>query len=91
MNYLEKGRIRYDQGGFLVTKQGLAPDPDFPNYKVLSRDIQEIENNMSTSQFAVADSLYSVMTGRFSTICTGKEALKTIECIDKVINSIRSI
>ena len=83
------GRIRYDQGGYLVTNEGIASDPDFPDYKILSQESLEIPNSMHKSQLEVVISLYNILNNQPSTICTGQEALRTLESIDKILGSLQ--
>ena len=81
----KNGRLRYEQGGNNIKWQGIVKDPEFNNYTILSESIEKICTEMERYQWHVVEQLASAMDGKSSNLCTGTEALKTLENMHKVL------
>jgi predicted dehydrogenase len=79
------GRLRYDRGGEAVEWQPAVADANFPGYVSLSPEVEPIPSGMDRYQWHVADELASALSGGESRICTGAEALTTLESMHKII------
>ena len=86
----QNGRLRYEQGGRLVLWQGARRDPVLESYTYLSPNAETIENGMDRYQWHMAEQLANALEGRDAHLCSGEEALITLENMKKVIERIRS-
>ena len=73
------GCLRYEQGGSKIVWQGAAHDPDFPEYTVLSLPGERIATEGLKLQWHVTDHVSACLRGQSSSLCTGDEALRTLE------------
>jgi len=80
------GRLRYEKGGEIINWQSTTLDTNFSGYTILKEKPEVIENSMDRYQWNVVNQLARVLSGKDSTICSGKEAFDTLECMDKIIN-----
>ena len=78
------GRLRYDDGGECIEWQGLRKDPNFPGYSVLSTQKETILTGMNIYQWHVYDQICRYLNGAAANLCTGTQALRTIEAIDLI-------
>ncbi len=79
------GRLRYDKGGEAIEWQSVYADPNFEGYRILAEQRELIANGMSIYQWNVYDQISKHLTGAATTLCTGRQALKTLEAIDLII------
>lgn len=79
------GRLRYERGGEVIEWQGVVADPNFDGYRILAEQRETIVNGMSIYQWHVYDQLGKHLAGLRTTLCTGRQALKTLETIDLII------
>jgi len=79
------GRLRYDQGGEHITWQATHCDPNFSGYQTLSTEPELIANGMDRYQWHVADQLANALAGKPQNLCTGRQALATLEAIHQII------
>lgn len=79
------GRLRYDAGGSEIQWQSTIDDPQVPGYRILSPAIR-IENDMNRIQWHVADHLKKYFNGEPNTLCTGAQALETLQSMHHIIN-----
>ena len=79
------GRLRYEQGGERVEWQPVIDDPAFPGYRILSPAPQMLPADMGRYQWHVAEQLASALAGRATSLCTGREALVTLQDIYRVV------
>lgn len=79
------GRLRYDRGGEDIKWQGVYMDPQFKGHRILTDNPETIANGMGIYQWHVYDQIFNYLAGAANTICTGQQALKTIETIDSII------
>jgi predicted dehydrogenase len=79
------GRLRYDRGGEEVSWQSAGADPDFQDYFVLSGAPEMIASGMDRYQWNVADQMALALAGRGHSLCSGQEALATLEGMHTII------
>jgi predicted dehydrogenase len=75
------GCLRYEQGGAKIVWQGAAQDPDFPEYTVLSQPGERIATDGARLQWHVADQVSACLRGELSSLCSGDNALRTLESL----------
>jgi len=81
------GRLRYDRGGQQISWQAAQPDPNLQGYSTLSAHTETIASGMDRYQWHVADQLSAAFDGRESCLCTGVEALTTLESLQTIIET----
>jgi len=79
------GRIRYEQQGALIQWQSIKDDPVYKGHNVLAFRSEEISSEMARSQWNVVNQLNQVMEGKDAYLCTGSEALNTLESMSLII------
>lgn len=82
------GRLRYDLGGSRVVWQPAIPSVSSPGYTVLDPEEQEIPNDLTRIQWHVANELAKALDGLPAAICTGTQALRTIEHLTSIKNEL---
>lgn len=82
------GRLRYDQGGERVVWQSAIVSETLPDYKVLDTVEQKIETDLPRVQWHVADQLAKAMNGEETSLCSGEDALRTVEHLISIRNAI---
>jgi predicted dehydrogenase len=75
------GRLRYERGGEEILWQKTIIDPAIAGYTVLDPVPEVIVNDLAHAQWHVADQLAECLNGRAGRICTGVEALRTLETL----------
>jgi predicted dehydrogenase len=75
------GCLRYEQGGGKILWQGAAQDPDFPEYTVLSLPGERIATEGARLQWHVADHVSACLRGQPSSLCSGEDALRTLQSL----------
>lgn len=79
------GRLRYEQGGKCISWQAVEADPNFPSYNVLQSISEVIPNGLERYQWHVFDQLAAALAGEDTSLCTGRQALTTLEAINQII------
>ena len=79
------GRLRYDKGGELIEWQGVYEDPNFSGYRILAEQKETLQNGMKMYQLHVFDQINQHFHGVETTLCTGRQALNTLEAINSII------
>lgn len=79
------GRLRYDKGGEVIEWRGVYADPNFEGYSTLAEQTETIANGMGIYQWHVYQQICQYLGGAATTLCTGRQALKTLEAIDLII------
>lgn len=79
------GRLRYDKGGEAIEWQSVQGDPNFDGYKILAQPGEVIANGLGIYQWHVYDQICKHLAGVATTLCTGRQALRTLEAIDLII------
>lgn len=82
------GRLRYDLGGSRVLWQSAIRSVTSAGYTVLERAEQEIWNDLEKIQLNVANQLAEALDGRPTAICTGTQALRTVEYLTSIKNAL---
>lgn len=80
------GRLRYEQGGEFIAWQSTHSDPNFSGYKILRTAPEMIANGMNRYQWHVTDQLASALANKPHSLCTGWQALATLEAMYQIIN-----
>lgn len=81
------GRLRYEQGGRHVFWQSTCTDTNLRQYTVLSDQLEAIVSGMEHYQWHVVEQLVLALGGCKAHLCTGAEALKTLETIKRIIKN----
>jgi predicted dehydrogenase len=81
------GRLRYEQGGEVIHWQTVQSDPNFTDYTVLSAQSQSIASRMDRYQWHVAEQLAAALAGRNGHLCSGAQALATLESMQTIIGT----
>jgi len=84
------GRLRYDRGGELIQWQDVHADPNFKGYRILSSDEVIIPNGMNRYQWNVYDNIAKRGIDSSSTLCDGRDALKTLEIINLIVSELKN-
>lgn len=79
------GRLRYEQGGERVEWQPVSDDPAFPGYRILRASPEVLPADLHRSQWHVAEQLALALAGHETRLCTGREALLTLQDIYRVL------
>lgn len=74
------GRLRYDSGGRRIDWQPTHGDPQFAGYTTLAQT-EQIESGLSRYQWHVANELSRSLAGSEANVCSGAQALRTLETI----------
>lgn len=82
------GRLRYDLGGARVLWQPAILSVTSSGYSELDPNEQEILNDFGKIQWHVANQLAAAMVGQPAAICTGDQALSTIEHLNSIKNAL---
>lgn len=82
------GRLQYDLGGSRVLWQPAIPSVTSPGYTVLDPTEKEIPNDLEKIQWHVTNELAAALDGRPAGICTGAQALQTIEHLTRIKNAL---
>lgn len=81
------GRLRYEKGGNTIEWYGLQGDKNFDGYTTLNSDPDIIKSGMERYQWNVAEQLAKALNDSSHHLCSGAEALTTLEnmqtCIEK--------
>lgn len=78
------GRLRYEQGGARVEWQSAVAGP-LPGYTVLSASAETLPTGMSRYQWHVADQLALLLAGASHHLCSGAQALGTLDSMQSII------
>jgi predicted dehydrogenase len=78
------GRLRYEQGGKRIVWQAVTASPVLAGYTFLSPTEELIQTGMERYQWHVADQLAASLDGRQAQVCSGNEALRTIEMLAEI-------
>lgn len=79
------GRLRYERGGELIQWQSAQPDPHFQGYTVLSAEPETVSSGMDRYQWHVAEQLAKMLDGQKAHLCSGAEALRTLENMKRIL------
>ncbi len=79
------GRLRYEQGGATIRWQPAGPDPCLQGYTVLGNEPETIVSGMDRYQWQVAAELARVLDGTAAQLCSGTDALQTLENMKRIL------
>lgn len=80
------GRLRYEQGGEFIAWQSTYSDPNIPGYEILRPTPEVIANDMNRCLWHVADLIADAIADKPHNLCTGSQALATLEAMHQLIN-----
>lgn len=78
------GRLRYEQGGERIFWQGTVKDAACEGYTILDPVGETIDTDFARVQWHVVDQLAASLHGRQAQICSGVEALQTLEVLAEI-------
>ncbi len=78
------GRLRYEQGGEKIIWQSAIQDKTCDGYTILDPAEEIIPTKFSSVQWHVVDQLSAALQGRDVHICSGTDALKTLEILTQI-------
>ena len=84
------GRLRYEQGGEYIVWQSTQADDNIKGYTYLKTEPEIISNRMQFYQLSVIEQMANEMKGKKTSLCTGEQALETLESIHNIIKLIQS-
>jgi len=79
------GRLRYEQGGSSIQWQATAQHPRISGYTFLHAEPSIIKNGLAFSQWQVAQHLALYIAGKPQALCSGYQALETLESMHHII------
>ena len=80
------GVIRYDSGSGYVTWHKVVQDLQFPRSSTLESNPLVMKTEINRYQYNVYDQLSYAISGRPAFICTGADALATLQSIDGALS-----
>ncbi len=81
----QSGCLRYEQGGQTISWQLVQSDTNFSGYKRLNAVPELIANGMHCYQWHVFEQIAASLKGEAHTLCTGRQALTTLESMHEII------
>lgn len=82
------GRLRYESRGESVEWQSARADPYFKGYTTLTPEAERIPSGMTRYQWNVANELAAALKGEKFHLCTGAEALRTLESMHSIADQL---
>jgi predicted dehydrogenase len=79
------GLLRYERGGEYITWLDTQDNKETKGYTFLKTTPEIILNRMNYYQLSVFEQIAEEMLGRKTSLCTGEEALGTLEAINSII------
>jgi predicted dehydrogenase len=84
-----RGRLRYEQEGRRVEWQCAQTDPQFSGYTVLATDAERMASGFDRYQWYVADELAKSARAERAHLCSGADALRTLEAMTEILRHTR--
>jgi len=78
------GRVRYEQGGAQILWQPVVNDPTCEGYRILHPMAETVASDLDHIQWQVADQLAASLGGQEARICSSRDALCTLEILDRI-------
>ena len=78
------GRLRYERGGAIISWENISDEGLFSGYTVLDEKIELLKSDFNRIQWHVTDQISRSIKGEKVTMCTGEDALKTLEVCDEI-------
>ena len=82
------GRLYYSNGGEKITWNGVAEDPLFSDYKVLSDKTEVFENHFLKYQYNVYQQLSNTINKKDSYLSDGYDGLYTLDVLSKICGDL---
>lgn len=82
------GRLRYEQGGKRIAWQAAQASSMPAGYTYLAPEEESVPTGMARYQWHVADQIAASLDGGNAEVCSGSEALKTIELLAEIRASL---
>ena len=82
------GRLQYERGGEIIKWQSVQPDANLVDYHVLVNDLEIIHTGIDKYQLNVVEQLSAEMNNNSYNLCTGLDALATLDCIQPIIDRV---
>lgn len=82
------GRLRYERGGEKIIWQPVRSSSTIGDYSVLGDDEEFIPSDFDRVQWHVVDQLDLALSGGRTSLCNGHEALRTIEYLAAIKDSL---
>jgi len=79
------GRLRCERGGKQIYWEPAQQDPDIKGYTTLSSEAIVIVSGMARYQWNVVEELAEVLRGREAQLCSGVDALRTLEDMNQIL------
>ena len=76
--------VDYLKSGRLIKIKKLKSDDIYDNYKIIDAKSEIITNEMDTIQRLVSEEILKEINGDVSNLCSGEEALQTMQLINKI-------
>lgn len=86
----ENGRLRYERGGAQIAWQASEPHPGLSGYKSLSQPGETIQTDGLRLQFRVAEAVAARLRSEDSSLCSGEDALDTLQTLIKIREAVRT-
>ena len=81
----QSGRLSYERNSLSIEWQPVIPDPSFAGYNTLDPSIEIIDDESKKYQWHVFDQLAFYFAGNNNSLCTGHQALTTLESMHQII------
>ena len=81
----QSGRLTYERNGPTIEWQSVVSDPSFAGYNILDPSIELIHDGSKQYQWHVFNQLAEYFAGNQNFLCTGHQALTTLEAMHKII------
>ena len=80
------GRLMYEKGGNSIKWHSITTNSQKPDVKTLNAKSELIENSMKRYQWHVADQISRYFSNDSQHLCTGLQALATLEAMEYIIS-----
>lgn len=84
----QSGRLSYERNGLLIEWQSVVSDPSFTGYNILDPSLEIISTGSKQYQWHVFDQLAASLMGNDNSLCTGHQALTTLQSIHEILREI---
>ena len=81
----KSGRLTYERNGPTIEWQSLVPDPSFVGDNILNPSTEIIDDGSKQYQWHVLNQLAEIFKGKYNTLCTGHQALITLQSMHEIV------
>jgi len=81
---MTNGRLSYQRGGAYISWQNVTKNNIFSEYNSLNDNRNIFQSDFSKIQWHVVEQIYKGINGELVTICSGDDALKTLDICNKI-------